>query len=407
MENLYRNLIETIDSIPYASNIVQITAVILLAYVAYLIARKVFVNFIRKAVKKTKMEWDDILLNEKLLNRLTYLVPLLIIDSFSYLIPDFDNFLSIMVRALMVVFLLLAISQFLNGATTLLEKTSRFKDKPIKGYIQVIKIIFYIWGGILIGGILTQQDPWAILGGLSALTAVIILVFRDTILSFVASIQISSYDLVKKGDWIEVPQYGADGDVIDISLNIVKVQNWDKTITIVPTHKLIDDSFKNWRGMEETGGRRIKRSIYIDINSVKFVDDELYNKFRKIALISDYVKNRKAEIDKFNEEHNYDTSLSVNGRRMTNIGTFREYLKEYLKQREDIHKGLTFLVRQLQPGPNGIPIEIYVFASTTAWGEYEDIQGHIFDHILAVIPEFELRVFQNPSGTDIREIGSK
>jgi len=339
------------------------------------------------------------------LSKLTYLVPLIIIDSFSNLFPYFDNILSLAVRALMVLFLLLAANQFLNGATVLLEKTSRYKDKPIKGYVQVLKIIIYVWGGILIAGILTQQDPWAILGGLSALTAVIILVFRDTILSFIASIQISSYDLVKKGDWIEAPKYGADGDVIDISLNIIKVQNWDKTITMIPTHKLIDDSFKNWRGMEETGGRRIKRSIYIDQNSVKFVDDNLYNKFAGIALLKEYVENRKAEIDKFNKEHDYDTTIPVNGRRMTNIGTFREYLKAYLAQREDINPGLTFLVRQLQPGPNGIPIEVYVFAATTAWDEYEDIQSAIFDHILAVIPEFELRIFQNPSGLDLKNIG--
>ncbi len=400
MNNWFDLIKEKLESLPVPYEVVMLVVVPVLAYLSYIVVRRLIFGAVRKAVSKTKTEWDDLLLNDKFLNRLTYFVPLYIIDLFTDLFPAIDKPLSAIIHALMILFILLAISQFLNGVTSLLEKASRFKDKPIKGYIQVIKIIIFVWGGILIVGVISNQDPWTIMGGLSALTAVIILVFRDTILSFVASIQISSYDLVKKGDWIEVPKYGADGDVIDISLNIIKVQNWDKTITVIPTYKLIDDSFKNWRGMIETGGRRIKRSIFIDQSSVKFADEQMLEKYSKIELIKDYVKSRKEEIEKFNKEKGFDTTIPVNGRRMTNIGTFREYLKAYLKQREDIHKGLTFLVRQLQPGANGIPIEIYVFATTTAWVEYEEIQGHIFDHILAVIPEFDLRIFQYPSGHD-------
>ncbi len=301
--------------------------------------------------------------------------------------------------------LLLIISQILTSITTFLEQTDKFKERPIKGYVQVIKMILFGWGLILIVGVLTTKDPWAIVGGLSALTAVIILVFRDTILSFVASIQISSYDLIKKGDWIEVPKYGADGDVVDISLNVIKVQNWDKTITVIPTYKIIDDTFKNWRGMVMTGGRRIARSIYIDMTSIKFCDEKMIEKFKKSELIKDYVENRVAEIEKYNKEKNYDRSVPVNGRWITNVGTFREYLKQYLLQREDIHKGLTFLVRQLAPNDKGLPIQIYVFANTTVWGKYEDIQGDIFDHVFAVIPFFELKIYQSPTGSDIQALG--
>ena len=219
-----------------------------------------------------------------------------------------------------------------------------------------------------------------------------------------ASIQISSYDLVKVGDWIEVPKFGADGDVIDISLNVIKVQNFDKTITIIPTYKLIEDSFKNWRGMTLSGGRRIKRAVYIDQSSIKFCTEDMLTRFEKFYLIKDYIKQKKQEVKKYNEEKGIDNSVIVNGRRLTNVGTFRAYLKAYLIQREDINKDLTFLIRQLPTGPEGLPIEIYVFANTTAWVEYEDIQSDIFDHILAVLPQFELKIFQNPTGSDFRNL---
>ena len=286
----------------------------------------------------------------------------------------------------------------------LYELSERGKERPVKGYLQVVKIIIYIIGAIIVIGIFTGQQPWTLLTGVGALTAIIILIFRDTILSFVASIQITSYDLVRINDWIEMPKYGADGDVIDISLNVIKVQNFDKTIVVIPTYKLIDESFKNWRGMKQTGGRRIKRAVNIDITSIKFLDDEMINHFEKFRLLSVYMKQKKEELKKYNEELQIKPDEIINKRRLTNIGTFREYLKIYLKQREDVNADLTFLIRQLEPGPMGLPIEIYVFANTVDWAEYEDIQSNIFDHILAILPQFGLRVFQSPTSSDIQSL---
>jgi miniconductance mechanosensitive channel len=238
------------------------------------------------------------------------------------------------------------------------------------------------------------------------MAAVLILVFRDTILGFVASIQLSANNMVKPGDWIEMPSHNADGTVLDISLNTVKVQNWDKTIATVPTYALVSESFRNWKGMEESGGRRIKRSINIDMNSVCFVDDKMAERFKKIQVLKDYVVNREEEIKKYNEENKIDGSVVVNGRRMTNLGTFRKYVEEYLLQHPKIHNDMTFLVRQLQPDERGLPIEIYVFSNDQAWANYEAIQADIFDHILAVIPQFDLRVFQSPSGRDFQNLAS-
>ena len=239
------------------------------------------------------------------------------------------------------------------------------------------------------------------------MTAVLLLIFRDTILSFIASLQITSNDLVRVGDWIEVPKFGADGDVIDIALHTVKIQNWDKTITVIPTHKLIDETFKNWRGMAQSGGRRIKRSILIDIESIRICDDALVERLKKIHLITDYVQDKLQELDEYNAEQQIDTSSPVNGRRMTNIGTFRAYVVAYLRHHKRIHQQMTFLVRQLPPGPTGLPLEIYVFTNDTAWAKYEAIQADIFDHILAVVPEFDLRVFQSPTGRDFSNLSMR
>jgi len=397
---------EWLNQYPFIKENIALLGVIILAYIAYLITKKILLKVIKGFVKRTKTDLDDILLNEKVLRRISLIAPFLVVINFAYLIPTFSEVIERFSTVLIIFFILLTLSSLLTGIVEVYEKIERFRDRPIKGYIQVVKIIMFIFGGILIITALTGESPWAILGGLGALTAVIILVFKDTILSFVASIQISSYDLVKVGDWIEVPKFGADGDVVDIALHTIKVQNWDKTITVIPTYKLIEDSFKNWRGMQLSGGRRIKRSIYIDQNSIAFCDEEMLQRFEKFQLIKDYLNKKKEEVKKYNEEKKLDTSQLVNGRRLTNVGTFREYLKVYLHQREDIHKGLTFLVRHLPPGPEGLPIEIYVFATTTTWIEYEDIQSDIFDHIFAVVPQFGLRIFQNPTGHDFKSLAS-
>ena len=389
---------------PWFNDNIKFIGVLLLAWVIYFITKNIVIRVIKNLVLRTKTDYDNILLQDKILTKISYIAPLLVIKYFVYLIPEAKDLLEKIIISLIALTIVSAFGNFLSALNELHEQSGKFKDRPIKGYIQVVKILLYIACGIIITGILLDQSPWGLVGGLGALTAVILLIFRDTILSFVASIQISSYDLVKIGDWIEVPKYGADGDVIDISLNVIKVQNFDKTITIIPTYKLIEDSFKNWRGMTLSGGRRIKRAVFIDQSSIKFCTEEMLVKFEKFHLIKDYINQKKEEVKKYNKDKGIDNTELVNGRRLTNVGTFRAYLKKYLLQREDISKDLTFLIRQLSPGPEGLPIEIYVFTNKIEWSIYEDIQSDIFDHVLAVIPQFELKIFQNPTGSDFKKI---
>jgi len=390
------------EEFPLVYHLIKIIGVIFLSVIAYVISKKVIITGVNKIVTKTKTEVDDILINEALLKRVAYIAPLLVISQFIYLVPSLEVFLKRFTESAIVLLLLLLIGSIINASNELYEKSEKYDRRPIKGYLQIAKIVIFILGGIAIVGLLTGQQPWAVLTGVGAFTAILILIFKDTILSFISSIQISAYDLVRVGDWIEVPQFGADGDVLDVALHTIKVQNFDKTIVVFPTNKLLDGSFKNWRGMQKAGGRRIKRSIYIDLSSIKFLDVKMLEKFKQFELLKRYLNEKEIEISQFNEKLNIDTTQNVNGRRLTNIGTFREYLKAYLKNREDINDGFTFLVRQLTPGPNGIPIEIYVFANTTDWIKYEQIQADIFDHLFAVISEFELNIFQNPTGKDFR-----
>lgn len=398
MENIKNFLLEY----PLINTLLQIIGVLFLAFVSYIVVKKLLISGVQKIIKNTKTEIDDILLNEAILKRISYIAPIIVLSQFLYIIPELETTLRRFTESVIVIFLLMIIASLINAGNELYENSKKYERRPIKGYLQIAKIIIYILGGIAIIGLLTGQQPWAVLTGVGAFTAILILIFKDTILSFVASIHISSYDLVRVGDWIEVPQYKVDGDVLDVALHTIKVQNFDKTIVVFPTHKLLEGSFKNWRGMQKAGGRRIKRSIYIDLSSVKFCDERLLQKFKKIQILKNYIEQKENEIDKYNKTKNIDTSEIVNGRRLTNIGTFREYLKAYLKNREDINDGFTFLVRQLTPGPEGIPIEVYVFANTINWVKYEEIQADIFDHIFAVISEFELNIFQNPTGKDFR-----
>lgn len=406
MEQILEDIEIWLQQYPFIYYNLKFVGVLLLAYIGYVITKRVFVVVIRRIVKKTKTEFDDILLNKKLLNRLADITPVIIIHEFAYLIPSAANLIETVTECMIIILILMAISSAFSSFNDIYEKSSRYRDKPIKGYLQVVMIILSVIGVATIIGILTDQSPWGIVTGIGAMTAIIILIFQDTILSFVASMQISFYDLVRKGDWIEAPKYGADGDVIDVSLNVIKIQNWDKTISVVPTHKLIDGSFKNWRGMQLAGGRRIKRAIYIDVSSIKFCSEEMLKKYKRFQLIKDYIEKKENEVEESNKEQNVDIQELVNGRRMTNLGTFRAYLKAYLKQRSDVHQELTFLVRHLDPGENGLPIEVYVFAKTIEWGKYEDIQADIFDHILAVVPHFDLRVFQYPTGGDLQKFST-
>jgi len=390
-----------------------IVAVIIfsLALLADLITRKIIVSGIKRLVRKTKTQLDDILIQRRVFHKIAHVVPgLIIYFSAGFIFSDYPVLGDVVTRLALIyiiIVLLLSIDTFINALHQIYLTMPVSEGRPIKGYIQVVKIIIYFVAIILIIASLTKESPGKLLTGLGAMAAILLLVFKDTILGFVASIQLSANRMVKPGDWIEMPSHNADGTVLDISLNTVKVQNWDKTIATVPTYALVSESFRNWKGMEESGGRRIKRSINIDMNSVRFVDDEMAEKFKKIQVLKDYVVSREEEILKYNKENKIDASVMVNGRRMTNLGTFRKYVEEYLHQHPKIHNDMTFLVRQLQPDERGLPIEIYVFSNDQEWGNYEAIQADIFDHILAVIPQFDLRVFQSPSGRDFQNLATQ
>lgn len=403
---MYNEFIDWLKTYPVIYDVAVYVLVILFALFVYLLTKTILFKVVHRFVSKTKTVFDNLVLNDKLLTKISLITPLIVIHQFAYLIPQAKDIITKILEATILLLVLQCISLTINSFNKYYERSKIYKHRPIKGYLQVVIIILYIIGLIFMAGILTGQQPWTLLGGLGALTAVLMLVFKDTILSFVASIQITSYDLVRVDDWIEVPSLGVDGDVMDIALHTVKVRNFDKTFTVIPTYKLIEMPFKNWRGMQQSGGRRIKRSVYLDLSSVRFLDKEMIEKFKRFHLISDYLNSKEEETKKFNIEKGYDESVVVNGRRLTNLGTFRAYIKEYLKSREDIRKDLTFLIRQLNPGPEGLPIEIYVFANTIDWIPYEEIQADIFDHLFAVVPEFGLRIFQNPTGQDFHRLNN-
>ena len=356
---------------------------------------------------KTSTQMDDMLIKHNVFKRLAYVVPALIFYNFANAAPQFTNMIQRASLVLMAITGLMVINSFLNALNDIYKKTKYHERLDINSYLQITKLIINILGSVVIVGIIINKDTTLLLSGLSAMTAVVMLIFKDTILSLVASVQISSNDLFKVGDWVEAPQFGADGDVVDIGLHTVKIQNWDKTISVIPTHKLIDSTFKNWRGMSESGGRRIKRSLFIDINSISLCSSETLEKYKKFELISEYIDRKQKEVSEHNQSNNIDTSELINGRRLTNIGTFRAYIEAYLRSNSKIHKDMTFLIRQMEPTAQGLPIQIYVFTNDTDWVRYEGIQSSIFDHLLAVAPEFGLKIFQSPTGKDFRDLGKK
>ena len=392
----------------YLMNVLFILIILGLSYLVNVIAKRVILAGVAKLIKSSSSSWDDIFLKNKVFKRLSHLVPALVI----YLLvplafpdsPLLGSFIRNGAIIYMVIIALLVLDSVLNTFHDIYQTFEVSKEMPIKGIVQAIKIILIFIGGILILSTITNKTPLYFLSGLGALTAVLMLIFKDAILGFVAGIQLSANNMVHKGDWIEMPQFGADGDVLDVSLTTVKVQNWDKTITTIPTYSLISHSFRNWRGMEESGGRRIKRALFIDMTSIKFCDREELERFSKIQYISEYIERKNAELSEYNQEHGVDESSLVNGRKLTNIGTFRAYVEAYLRNHPKIHQNMTFLVRQLAPTDHGLPLEIYVFSNDQVWARYESIQADIFDHFLAAIPAFDLRVFQNPSGADFHSL---
>jgi miniconductance mechanosensitive channel len=393
----------------FIENVTIIVVTIGMAFLADFIIKKIIISGIARLTRKTKNDWDDVFVRRKVFNRLAHLAPALIVYYALQYIFDaakLVTFLENLTQAYMVLVVLLVIDAVLNALHEIYMRLPVSQGRNIKGFVQVIKIIFYFIAVIFVISIFSGEAPKVLMGGLGAMAAVLILVFKDTILGFVASIQLSANKMVNVGDWISMPKYNADGDVIDISLNTVKVQNWDKTIATIPTYALVSESFNNWKGMEESGGRRIKRSINIDMKSVGFLDKEQIEKFRKYHLLANYIAEKEKEIADFNKSLELDDSIVTNGRRMTNLGTFRRYLENYLQSHPKIHNDMTFLVRHLQPTDKGLPIEIYVFSKDQQWTKYESIQADIFDHILAIMPEFGLRVFQNPTGDDFQKLAT-
>ena len=394
---MMKKLIDNLHYVDIENPYIILLISILFAYILFLVTNQIILRSIAKIFRKTSTKFDDILLEQKVFNKLPYLIPLIFLYSLRDVVPFFksvDRFLI----ALIALIILISLNALINAINDVYRK-SKFAEKlNIKSYAQVVKLILNSVGIIIIAALLAGKSPIYFLSGLGALTAVLILVFKDTILSLVSSVQISSNDLFKIGDWIEAPQFGADGNVIDIALHSVKVQNWDKTICVVPTNQLINSSFKNWRGMSESGGRRIKRSIKINMKSIKFCSDSMIEKFKTIYLLKDYMEEKLKEINVHNIDKKINEADVVNRRSLTNVGTFRAYIKFYLKNNAKIHNDMTFLVRQLAPQSDGLPIEIYVFSNDTNWVNYEAIQSDIFDHLLAILPEFDLEVFQNLTG---------
>jgi miniconductance mechanosensitive channel len=378
---------------------------LVVAFISDLLARRVLLSAVRVFASRTARTWDDTLVKHKVFDRLAQLVPAMVIFAGIIFVPNLAEQVDQLVRNVatgyMVLMMTLTLGAALSAANEIYETFPVSRDRPLKGFIQVVQIAIYVFGGILVISAVLARSPLLLLSGFGAMTAILLLVFKDTILSLVASVQLTAQDMVRVGDWIEMPQFGADGDVVDVQLHTVKIQNWDKTITTIPTHRLISDSFKNWRGMSQSGGRRIKRAIYIDTSTIRFLTSNEVDQFNEFALLKTYIKDKEQELLDFNARLNTGVTADVNQRRLTNVGTFRAYVFNYLKHHPRIHQDMTLLVRQQPPGPEGLPIEIYCFTNITEWAAYEDIQSDIFDHFMAIVPAFGLKLFQKPAGSDV------
>ncbi|GFZ39448.1 mechanosensitive ion channel family protein [Bacteroides nordii] len=381
--------------------------ILAIAFLGDAICKHVILTTVTRLVKKTKATWDDVVFDRKVMIYLSHLVAPIILYILLPLAISNAGLLAFILRICMIYIIavfLKFISALLSALYHVYSEREQFRDRPLKGLLQTVQVILFFIGGIIIVSILIDKSPMVLLTGLGASAAVLMLVFKDSIMGFVSGIQLSANNMLKVGDWIEMPKYGADGTVIEVTLNTVKVRNWDNTITTIPPYALVSDSFQNWRGMQESGGRRIKRSIRIDMNSVKFCTPEMLAKYRKIRLLKDYIEETEKVVEEYNKEHGIDNSVLVNGRRQTNLGVFRAYLTNYLRSLPAVNQDLTCMVRQLQPTEQGIPLELYFFSSIKAWIPYEGVQADVFDHVLAIIPEFDLHVFQNPTGEDFRAL---
>ena len=385
--------------------------VLFVALTANRVTKRVVVRGIARLARRTTASWDDVVMRHRVLQRVAHLVPALVIYHFATpVLAGYDQLTAVVRQGAliyMVVIAALAADSVVNVGIEIVRGSRLPRELPVRSIAQVLKLVVYAVTAISVLALVLGRSPLLLLSGLGAMSAVTMLVFKDTILGFVAGIQLSANRMVSRGDWIEMPKHGADGDVLDVGLTTVKVQNWDKTITTIPTYALIGESFKNWRGMAESGGRRIKRALYIDVGSIRFCDEEMQARFSKIQYIADYLKDKREEIANWNAARGVEPASLADGRHLTNVGTFRAYVVAYLRHHPMVHQDMTFLVRQLAPTEHGLPIEVYVFSRDQVWSRYEAIQADIFDHLLAVVPEFDLRVFQSPSGRDVeRAIGT-
>ncbi|MDM8532253.1 mechanosensitive ion channel family protein [Anaerolineales bacterium HSG25] len=386
------------------TRVVLFFLVIALSILANYVTKHYILRGLAYSIGRTETKWDDIILEKRTFTWLSHLVPALVIYVMAPAVleghPQLIKFTTIGLFVYVTAIIILTLDSLLTAILSIYETLTVSKEIPLKVFIQVIKIVVYFVGGIVIISIIFDKTVLYLFSGLGAMTAVLMLVFKDSIMGLVAGIQLTANKMVARGDWIEMPKYGANGDVLEVALTTVKVQNFDKTITTIPTYALIGESFKNWRGMSESGGRRIKRSINLDVNTIKLCTAEMLERFSKIQYISAYIKQKKEEVAEYNATHQIDASTPVNGRRLTNIGTFRAYTEAYLKNHPMINQDMTILVRQLPLTEHGVAIEVYAFSKDKVWANYEAIQADIFDHLLAVVPEFDLRVFQSPTGHD-------
>lgn len=390
-----------------ASGLIALIGVIIIAIIANWIAKKIILRVIDNIVNRTPWQWDNVLRDNRVFARLSHLAPAMVIKwlgGYSLGINEtVQKLIDGAVLIYVIVIILLVVSAMLNSVQAMVARSKVGGDVPVKGFVQAMKIILFIIGSILVLSVIFGKSPVYFLSGIGALTAVMLLVFRDALLGLVAGVMISVNQMVRIGDWIEMPSNGADGDVIDVSLTTVKVQNWDRTITTIPSYDLISKSFKNWIGMEKSGGRRIKRAINIDMQTIRFIEEKAFERLKRVRRLRPYLEEKRQELAKENNQPDLDLEMLCNGRRLTNIGTFRAYCIAYLKEHPQIRKDMTFLVRQLAPTEHGLPLEIYVFSSDIRWAFYEGIQADIFDHLLSVVGEFGLRVYQEPSGYDIHD----
>ncbi|MFF7710413.1 mechanosensitive ion channel domain-containing protein [Pseudomonas sp. NPDC007930] len=395
-----------LDRHPWLQSTLGLLVLLVVALAAGRLMRYVLQRVARLLSHQLALLWVDDLRHAKVFHRLAQMVPSLVVQFGLALVPELNtalaHFLGNLALAVTILFQALALSALLNALLAIYARTEHARTRSIKGYVQLAKMVLYVFAAIIIVATLIDRSPLLLLSGLGAMSAVILLVYKDTLLSFVAGVQLTSNDMLRVGDWIEMPQVGADGDVVDITLHTVKVQNFDKTIVSIPTWRLMSESFRNWRGMQQSGGRRIKRSLYLDATGVRFLAADEHARLGEIRLLSDYVTRKRAELAAWNQAQGEVADNAANQRRMTNLGTFRAYALAYLKSHPDIQPNMTCMVRQMESTAQGVPLEIYCFTRTTVWAEYERIQSDIFDYLLAVLPEFGLAVYQQPSGADMR-----